>query len=70
MTGYCQMELPLHKRGAGRSPEGIKLHHVWSSKYLYSMLTVLSLRFHSTADPPDTIPSSTAYRIDPLSQLR
>ena len=67
-SGYCRTELPLHQKGAGRSPEGINAAGSWirtnfgehgQSRYLSC----------TTEDPPKCSVFLNWYCFDPLSQL-
>ena len=65
-TGYSRMELPLQKRGAGRSPEGINAAGSRIRTNCGEHSTSRSL-FCIAADPPECSIFLGLYRFDPLS---
>ena len=67
-SGYCRTELPLHQRGAGRSPEGINAAGSWIRTNFgeHGLSRYLSC---TTADPPKCSVFLNWYCFDPLSQL-
>ena len=68
-SGYSRSELPLQKRGAGRSPEGINAADSRIRTNCGEHSTSRSL-FCAAADPPEYSIFLSWYCFDPLSQLR